>query len=150
MFVCIYICAPCVCGAGGNQKRALDTPKLELQMSCGFWDPLQEQHVSLAAEPSLQAPGAVPTAGWDWQTFMVTVLGDFCGFLRNTPRACYHFSAGLLCSFTRPQVFPCKAGCLQTSCSLQPCSGLTFHCAAAYPRVIHILHRIHMCSESQG
>lgn len=32
VFVCTDICAPYVRGAGGNQKRALDTLKLELQM----------------------------------------------------------------------------------------------------------------------
>lgn len=31
-FACVYVCAPSVYGSHGEHKRALDPPRLELQM----------------------------------------------------------------------------------------------------------------------
>lgn len=32
VFACVYVRTPCVCSAYGDQKRAEDCPKLELQV----------------------------------------------------------------------------------------------------------------------
>ncbi|KAL6035681.1 hypothetical protein STEG23_021032 [Scotinomys teguina] len=59
----IRLCASCVPGAHGDQKRASDPPEPELQMGVslhGCWEsnpgPLEEQPVLVTSETSLQAP----------------------------------------------------------------------------------------------
>jgi hypothetical protein len=55
------ICEPCTCSAHGGQKRASETPQLELHRIVMYYVgagtdliPLQAQPVVLTAEPSLQ------------------------------------------------------------------------------------------------
>lgn len=88
------------------------------ELPCGepASDSLQVQKVPLAAEPSLQTPETDLTVGWDWQIFTVTVPGHFCGLLRHSPLRPAAVPPQGHDAFTRLQMSPSTAGCLQTSC----------------------------------